>query len=316
VFGGSATKRTDVLVLAFFAAVFVHSSTGSGEEAPAAEAFVPGAGNPSTSKGLGSLGGEVFVRSSQLVQAFRVRERTVHYIAHEFNHVEDVWEREDRALSASFDVKALSSNRANQVTLAGRHPRTGEDVVERWSIDQITGTVVLGTPISTARIGTPLPGNPGTVAAFVGGHHIPPSARAVSQVLREELYRGTDFNGIRELSVDPEGRFILVITEDSRLVQFDLSTGGVTTVYTTAEIPTLDEDRYLRRAQHLSKGRMYFIESEMADVDSHSITVIIDADNDGIFTGPSDSIEHLDLLMYHLAGYGERSNFVTDFVNL
>jgi len=183
---------------------------------------------------------------------------------------------------------ASSRDGGNVLYVAGLRPN-GNDVIERWTFQHRTGGwqhLYTGTP---ERIGTPSPPYTGSTAINGGVFTVPPLR--VRQPRRKVIFEG-DLGVIRQIVADPEGRFLLVLshtTNDLFRINLQKDPPTVETVFTSAQMPFLQQVRSMRFRQHVSQGRTLV----MTDLrDGHvpeddpsgpEVAFQYDFDNDGEF---------------------------------
>jgi hypothetical protein len=108
-------------------------------------------------------------------------------------------------------------------------------------------------------------------------------------MVKEELYRGSGLGTIRELAVDPDGRFVLALTDgEMGLVQLSLKDMGpngpaMASVLTLEAVPELQQVSRLYPAQHNTAGRMYLMDPALNSGVLPKAVVVFDDDNDGVF---------------------------------
>lgn len=212
-------------------------------------------------------------------------------ITHEYDPLLDQWYATRTDHTASFRIEHVATRVANEFYLSGK-ARNGDAVVERWVIVPQNGTLVAERPPASSGIGTPFT-TPGLVVQVQGaGALIPPAQRTGAAVTtKTELYRGAALNNIEALAVDPDGRFLLALTDGpSGLVRFDLhdaSPAGPSfeTVLAPTAVPELGQIGRIYPAQHAVSGRMYLMDSAHLPGVFPKDIALMDDDNDGNFDG-------------------------------
>ena len=172
----------------------------------------------------------------------------------------------------------------HEIYVAGQD-LSGEDVVERWSFPgdpggyRVTRSLHAGVPL-----GTPAPLSTATISIVGGGAYVAPRARTRLDPVREEVYRGDAIGGTRCLVVDPEGRFLLVLSEGSALLRVrSLGPDAVVEpLLTVQEVPQLGHVSEVRVLQHPSEGRKVLLRSAPWADEAHHV-LLGDAENDGVF---------------------------------
>lgn len=183
--------------------------------------------------------------------------------------------------STRFTVEAVLHRHGCEVYVLGRSS-AAEYIVERWSIFPDSGAYATFRPEVQTPIG--IPAALGTTTTFVvDGAFAVPTVRTDPVLQRDELFRSTQYPGTRCGAVDPEGRFLLLLTVDSQLVRIRLD--GESTVEVIAEfsaIPFLASADSLDAYDHDSEGRKYLLMHDGALGDGLRL-VLHDYDNDGEF---------------------------------
>lgn len=224
----------------------------------------------------------------------------------------DTWERSEYYYSASFTIHFVSARTVNEFYIAGLSA-SGEDVIEKWTIVPPRGYRQATRTTSTEPLGTPVP-NPTTTSVFVAGDPVLFADRPRLQptVNREEIYRGHGFGGFRALSVDPDGRFLLVVADSDSTLRYVIlnGTNQVLTAYNSTQISTLQRGLlFLIRFQHTMFGRVYVLYGLEGGGMSH--TLLFDVENDGIF----EQTEEMDYDTY-MTDWAEQEVWVDDFITL
>jgi len=165
-----------------------------------------------------------------------------------------VWTATEWEFSASYEILRVSANRRDRFYLWGKAPN-GDDVIEFWKRKKIA-----------------MPGSPPTY-----------------QVLRNELYRGTNLAPVHTIGADYEQRYLLIAHGDpAKVSRMELPGGSpITTVFDAAVNPGLDALKLMSLAtprQHLSEGRLWILESWDHQDPSYTYApraVLYDTQNDG-----------------------------------
>lgn len=199
--------------------------------------------------------------------------------------------------TASFDIDSVAARTQDDLFVTGI-ARNGDVVIERWEIAEQTGAlrVQIGTSGPAPALGVPSPA-PTTSTSVPGGlPYVPLDQRAVGQpsLTRTELVRTQDIDPIRDnsMAADPEGRFLLFLTEDSVLYQLDLSDPNALPIpiHDASSLWTLDHIQAMARLQVAGMGRVWDLGPPQVLPDPtsgglvrHVLTLLYDADNDGLF---------------------------------
>lgn len=220
--------------------------------------------------------------------------------------VEDLGGTESRdsfEASASFDIHGIASRGSPDLYLGGVAD-DGDIVIEHWRLKPQGGEPVLERALNGALIrGTPGSGTAGSVPAIgspiasstpypyvEGGTAIPfPDRTSPRRLARNELYRGSVVQDIVAMNVDPEGRFLLFLGDDDTLYRLTLDASrALEALYDSDDLWTLSRAEYLIRFQHVTEGRVWVL-GFLPEVSSDGTgelqldTLLIDADNDGLF---------------------------------
>jgi hypothetical protein len=125
------------------------------------------------------------------------------------------------------------------------------------------------------------------------------------------------------MGTDPDGRFVLVITETGQLRQYFTGTGGIYTVIAdSTTFPGLEfVDGVIERCQHSTYGRVWFL-PQYNPTDSGGdplpanqwITYILeDLENNGVFESITP---HLSFFSTSLDAYYDPAYWTEDFINI
>lgn len=189
------------------------------------------------------------------------------------------------ACRTAYDIRTSVSRHANELWVAGYQAATDAYIIERWRINADPGAYYSIKPAASSGIGTPIPLSTGSVA-IKGGTYISVTPRTNStQPNRSVQYMGLHFNvsGIRDIEVDPEGRFLLVMTKSPRnIYQIPLDgSSNATLLVTEALHPVLADAQVLQSYQNGTSGRAFVAGKHTFTGDAW--LVIKDVHNDGIF---------------------------------
>lgn len=221
------------------------------------------------------------------------------------------WDRVEYSFDTPYEVHAVSGRQADELYVAGR-TRTGEDLLEKWLLDSQTGAHFFSVSSVSTPIGTPAAAVPGTSGGIVGdGEYVPGADRpSIPRLNRFEFYRGGAFGGVVDLSSDPQGRFIIVLSAGRRaLYRVPIQNGATPALlYTATDLPFLELARRIHRRQHHAQGRVYILRGD-TDALGRSLTLMLfDSDNDGEF----ESTRTLSKSAYAAQGY-DGQVWLTDF---
>lgn len=195
-------------------------------------------------------------------------------------------------VSTSFSIQDIAPRGGNEVFVGG-YPRRGGFVVERWTIEDVTGTTTGEIALSSAPVGVGIP--PATPTVYIpGGVQIPLAQRSPPPVIARETVFEDSAVTYKGIGADPEGRFLLVVTENAELRQY-FPGGSLNDYALLANASTLPDLEHIeglfKRVQHATFGRVWFMEWHQAkypngtfvDVSQYQTVVLQDADNDGVF---------------------------------
>jgi hypothetical protein len=198
--------------------------------------------------------------------------------------VNGAWSRNQHVSTTSFDTTAITSRGKDELFLAGLSDG-GECVIEKWRFKKL---------------------------AF-------PNGTTTKVPARTELYRGLELCPIRQLGVDPEQRFLLVLSgagAQGKLHVMPISTNATPTLlYSHSSSFPLGGMEYMERYQHTSLGRVWILtkEPELSNgvlLDDTAI-ILVDSQNDGSFENTIVGDAH-DL---YLSGVLGASTILTSYDN-
>lgn len=269
-----------------------YSGGGSDEVADHAAELPPGI--------VDFLDGGLYVTYlSDLVRAsmiFTPGQPDVEIILQERSTSQSPFESSHHLAQTAYDMIAVDGRGADEVYVLGRD-RSGNSVVERWTLPEVPGQYRTDWQLGGASGGvlTTLPG-----ASPFGGTYIPPASRSAPPGLgREELYRGAAVGQADYISVDPEGRFAVLGDWTAGVIyQLDLlGTPAVSVVLSdaplaAAEVFSMD----IRR--HESEGRKLYVSLD-SQVAPYQFILTSDYEADGIW----DFSDYLSYADYSALGY-------------
>ncbi len=218
--------------------------------------------------------------------------------------------------TTSFTVTALAARAQDDLFVAGT-ARNGDLVIEHWLIDTQTGAVLTGwSSPGPGAIGQPSP-PPAPTSTIVGGTYVPVAQRTGEpSVERVELLR-VAHPSVRTnaMAADPEGRFLLFVTEDSSLYSLDLTDPDALPVllHDATSLWTLPAVTSMKRFDVTGVGRVWslgpavFLIDPADGAEKFVIAYLYDADNDGVFD------QHVVHDYNVLANSGLWDSVVTDF---
>ena len=131
-------------------------------------------------------------------------------------------DKSTHSYEVSFPIRAIGWRTPQDLFVAGRHPSTGEDVIQRYSLPPI---------------------------GFDGVDR--------GEVIEREVLSG-NYGGLRGVSFDPEGRFLWFITGgDTSLYRLDLAgEAAPQAAYGPSELPGMAQPVDLKSFEHAELGRV------------------------------------------------------------
>ncbi len=186
-------------------------------------------------------------------------------------------------ISSSFTVLRVKARSAVDWLVLGGFD-DGSQVLERWLVTAPSGAIQAERPVSSAPIGTSVPGLIPTTLQVQGGTYIPPEERTpqepAQRVRVHALAEGTRVLGF---DVDPDGRFALHVTpEPAGLYQVAmLGDAEPVLLFDRTQIPKLAKTKNVQAWQHATYGRVYTL--NFAPDRTLARTLLVDANNDGVF---------------------------------
>lgn len=213
-----------------------------------------------------------------------------------------------RVFSVSYDIVGVFQRTPSDIFIAGALDTGGEFVIERWTFRKIRGAYHASRPEATT-LGTPFT-TPPTTIEIVGGTFVQPELRNARPPLRKIIYQGTFMGPIRGLGVDPDGRFVLVLsgvapaTAVYRIALTFFSTPEPVLLYDSTTFPELTNNTRITPFDHNTLGRILVASA----IDQPWVVVLYDVLNDGLI----DSEVHF--TVDDFADSGIPGGVVRDFV--
>lgn len=153
----------------------------------------------------------------------------------------------------------------------------GVEIVESWTVEVPPGGWVVTRLVSTAAIGRPVD-TPSPSVSLNGSPFLHPASRGESRVVRRELFRSSDLGGILSVQVDPDGRYLLLLTRDRKLHQVAMDGAPVAPPVDLASLFEGYESTLLVGVRdHARLGRVYSVGPGI-----FRLLLLIDAENDGV----------------------------------
>lgn len=181
-----------------------------------------------------------------------------------------------------FKVQWITSRHGNELYVAGE-TQEGLKIIERWIFPPRLGEWFCERQASNTPLGTPTPLTQSSFAIH-GGTYLPPEQREpFIDPIRDVVYLGDDFFGFGRVSVDPEGRFLLVFEVDSlALWQVDLISGAPPRLLGVPDdFPALNELECIGPMQKGTQNRIHVL-GDMT-LRGAPWMLLQDPDNDGLF---------------------------------
>lgn len=190
----------------------------------------------------------------------------------------------ERSFSCSFRPHGFSGITGNEFIVVG-HARGGVPVFEYWTFPTDPGTYYSYRDLPGTPVGTPVPIGE-TIVAVAGSYTSPSKRDNLMPIMeRTEIYRGWGADMVDLAVVDPEGRFVYSISNDTHLLYrvhiIDSSTPEL--VYNSSQVLALNGAVLFDALRHETKGIGWRIMS------AEHVSILWDADNDGV----TDTIENL-----------------------
>lgn len=205
-------------------------------------------------------------------------------------------------VSTTLSIRDVASRGGDELFVGG-NPLRGGFVLERWRLPEVRGsTTAMLVPSGAVPGGIPVTPGMGVPTQPWGGQvYIPGGVSqtpivqriALPPVQRSEfaedvsaLYRG--------IGADPEGRFVLVLTDAGELRQYSPSVtlNDYVVLQDATTMPQLMHvEGLFHRVQHTALGRVWFLtwhdarypDGTLIPSSLYETIVIVDGDNDGVF---------------------------------
>lgn len=209
----------------------------------------------------------------------------------------------DYFFATSFPVVDVAGRQSSEVFVLG-----AENVIERWTHEVVVGSRYLSLKESPVAPGVPVPG---VEQGIKGGTWLPLAQRPKELRQRRNIvlnrFSGPEFGA---LHVDPEGRYLLLMTKESHDVfQLGLFEGAIPVqIAAVNQLPLLSESTGGHLAHHQSMGRLFIVERATSS-GTVERGILIDADNNGIF----ESVETRSQAEWNAQGMDGQVWFRPDF---
>lgn len=197
---------------------------------------------------------------------------------------------ESATIVTAYRITDVASRRGGaDLFVAGIHA-DDSDVIEHWSFGTRSGGYFVDPMVAAQPIGTSM-GQFHPTEAIQGPNFVcPPESARMPSPERKAIAQRVDLGHVRVMAADPEGRFLLYQAHDtSSIWQIDLTQEptALAQLLTVASTPHLAFTKTMRLLRHQTAGRRYFLteSSRLGQYPNtnHSITMLVDAENDGVF---------------------------------
>lgn len=208
----------------------------------------------------------------------------------------------DQDIFTSFDIMEIAPRGGDELFVSG-HPQRGGFVIERWRIPEVLGSPTArlepfgtppGFPITTPDWGVPT--QPWSGRVYVPGNisPVPFDQRDPLPPIEKTPFAEDPSTLIRGIGADPEGRFVLVMTDSGELRQYFSSSTVQSHVVLedSFSFPGIEHCSGLFfRVQHAVFGRVWFLNwfnpknpgGTPISPSQYQTIVLLDAENDGLF---------------------------------
>jgi hypothetical protein len=219
-----------------------------------------------------------------------------------------------RTEDTRYGVTTACGRGGSELFVTGVDAATGETIVERWLLGEEDGGFHVEWPVANTSLGEPAPLSSPTLE-LVGAPaqaYVPIADRPRGNIRRISIYQSALLDPIVNMSCDPEGRYLLCLTEAHDVVQLDLTTSpvGVATLATASGTPALTDMVSVQLLQHPMDGRIGKLSPTGFDVNANHV-VLSDVLNDGLF----ESVEVLSKSAYVARGYADPLAWSDDFMH-
>ena len=180
----------------------------------------------------------------------------------ELNPASDFWQSWSLSVPLSFPPERVAARHDDEFLAVG-HASTGDLIVARIVMPAIPGSFYCKRAASTLPIGTTVVSRP-MVVLLRSKPFIPPADRpACSPATVGEIYRGPSLGNVLAAAVDPDGRYLMLLTDQAgaSLFQVPLVAGGSVRCMTTAvAAPALADAVGIIGYEHGEEGRFYVLD--------------------------------------------------------
>lgn len=187
--------------------------------------------------------------------------------------------------SVSFRVDWVAARGPHEVYVFGHEP-AGPSVIQRWELEPVPGSYVASRAVATTEIGAPW--TTGDMQLSVhpnNGAYTPPALREEAAFQRTSIYRGDGLGRTRSATIDPDGRYLLVLNTAGELHQLELRTTASpasTMLLQPSQSPELSGGVQLFLRQDSAGKRVCVVHPSDAEP-GQDFVVLLDSTNDGSF---------------------------------
>ena len=186
---------------------------------------------------------------------------------------------QDVVIPYEFEFRALAARHPCELYLAGASAN-GETIIERWDLPPQRGGYHTSRTTAPQGVGRPAALSE-LVGRLVGLVYLPPERREPLVPQRTAVFRGELPGAMRAMAVDPEGRFLLVLTEGGELLQLtDLTSPSISQRFDDTTLPGLARTEIVRPFVDGEGVRCYQVRGRPWD-EPQAILILRDLDNDG-----------------------------------
>lgn len=201
----------------------------------------------------GSWGPQAILLSDSMWRSldFQIGGRTLSVDTTEFDPQTGLPADSSFSYSTSYDILRYTHLDPSRFYLLGQ-ARNGELVIEEFDVPAQTGGFVAGTPFT----------GPGSISVSGGTWIAPQSRAAPPPPTRNEIWRGSSLGTVLDLRVDPDGQFLLLLTEREmrRVERMDLADpDNPVELASEVTIPSLAALDTITCREHVSEGRLYIL---------------------------------------------------------
>lgn len=195
------------------------------------------------------------------------------------------WEESMQHHPVSYSMVGATARHGMDLFLIGR--QRGYLVIERWTWSEWAGGYHCTQPESEPIEGVPVPLSESSV--FVAGSTFLPVAdrSARPQPTKTEVYRSDELTSEGRIvggSVDPEGRFLLIVTQEGNLYEVWLDDSDSAQLLLAKEEWPDAPATSVRSIQHENLERQFVVEGQ--PFPGQAAFVLVNPENDGAFLPP------------------------------